>query len=120
MPRRSWLTTAPMSSRSSPPGGGDSTRQIGPSRHPGMGPVFLALNRSRRSVALDLKAPAGLEAMRRLLATADVLMHNLRPASIEGLGLGYGSVDAVRPGIVWCGMYGYGEGGPYAGRPTTI
>ncbi len=85
-----------------------------------MGPVFLAINRSRRSVALDLKAPAGLDAMRRLLATDDVLMHNLRPASIEGLGLGYGSVDAVRPGIVWCGMYGYGEGGPYAGRPTTI
>lgn len=100
------------------PGGGDTTRQIGPSRHPGMGPLFLNLNRGKRSIVLDLKQPAGLEAMRRLLAGADVFMHNLRPASIEGLGLGYEQVQAIRPGIIWCGMYGYGEGGPYAGRPA--
>ncbi|PZP93644.1 MAG: CoA transferase [Variovorax paradoxus] len=100
------------------PGGGDSTRQIGPSRHPGMGPLFLNLNRSKRSIVLDLKQPAGLEAMHLLLAGADVFVHNLRPASIKGLGLGYEQVRAIRPGIVWCGMYGYGEGGPYAGRPA--
>lgn len=100
------------------PDGGDSTRQIGPSRHPGMGPLFLNLNRGKRSVVLDLKQPAGLAAMHRLLAGADVFMHNLRPASIDGLGLGYEQVRAIRPGIVWCGMYGYGEGGPYAGRPA--
>lgn len=98
--------------------GGDSTRHIGPSRHPGMGPLFLNLNRNKRSIVLDLKQPQGLEAMQRLLAGADVFMHNLRPASIEGLGLGYEQVAALNPGIVWCGMYGYGEGGPYAGRPA--
>lgn len=100
------------------PGGGDSTRQIGPARHRGMGPLFLNLNRSKRSVVLDLKQPEGLRAMQRLLAGADVFMHNLRPASIDGLGLGYEQVQAIRPGIIWCGMYGYGEGGPYAGRPA--
>jgi crotonobetainyl-CoA:carnitine CoA-transferase CaiB-like acyl-CoA transferase len=100
------------------PGGGDSTRQIGPARHRGMGPLFLNLNRSKRSVVLDLKQPEGLEAMQRLLSGADVFMHNLRPESIDALGLGYESVEAIRPGIIWCGMYGYGEGGPYAGRPA--
>lgn len=63
------------------PGGGDSTRQIGPARHRGMGRLSLNLNRSKRSVVLDLKPSGGLEAMRRLLAGADVFMHNLRPAS---------------------------------------
>lgn len=98
--------------------GGDSTRHIGPSKNPGMGPIFLHLNRNKRSVVLDLKQPQGLEAMKRLLSQADVFMHNLRPASIEGLGLGYDQVAAWNPGIIWCGMYGYGEGGPYAGRPA--
>lgn len=81
------------------PGGGDSTRQIGPSHHPGMGPLFLNLNRGKRSVVLDLKQPAGLEAMRRLLVGADVFMHNLRPASIDGLSLGDEQVRAIRPDI---------------------
>ncbi|WP_431512775.1 CaiB/BaiF CoA transferase family protein [Variovorax sp. DAIF25] len=97
---------------------GDSTRHIGPGRNAGMGPMFLHLNRNKRSVVLDLKQPGGLAAMRRLIAEADVFIHNLRPASIERLGLDFENVSALNPRIVWCGMYGYGEDGPYAGRPA--
>ena len=97
---------------------GDSTRWIGPGRNAGMGPLFLHLNRNKRSVALDLKQPQGAAAMRRLIEDADVFIHNLRPASIARLGLDYESVSAINPRIIWCGVYGYGEGGPYAGRPA--
>ncbi|MDO9483996.1 MAG: CoA transferase, partial [Hydrogenophaga sp.] len=97
---------------------GDSTRWIGPGRHPGMGPLFLHLNRNKRSVALDLKTPQGAAAMRRLIEGADVFVHNLRPASIARLGLDYESISMINPRIIWCGVYGYGEDGPYAGRPA--
>ncbi|CAN7748358.1 CoA transferase [Acidovorax sp. LjRoot66] len=97
---------------------GDSTRWIGPGRHPGMGPLFLHLNRNKRSVALDLKSPEGAAAMRRLIEGADVFVHNLRPASIARLGLDYESISMINPRIIWCGVYGYGEDGPYAGRPA--
>ena len=97
---------------------GDSTRWIGPGRHPGMGPLFLHLNRNKRSVALDLKSPQGAAAMRRLIEGADVFVHNLRPASIARLGLDYESISMINPRIIWCGVYGYGEDGPYAGRPA--
>lgn len=97
---------------------GDSTRWIGPGRHPGMGPLFLHLNRNKRSVALDLKSPEGAAAMRHLIEGADVFVHNLRPASIARLGLDYESMSAINPRIIWCGVYGYGEDGRYAGRPA--
>lgn len=87
---------------------GDSTRWIGPGRHPGMGPLFLHLNRNKRSVALDLKSPQGAAAMRRLIEGADVFVHNLRPASIARLGLDYESISMINPRIIWCGVYGYG------------
>ena len=64
---------------------GDVTRQIGPTRHPGMGPVFLNTNRSKRSLCLDLKKPAGREAVLRLLETADVLVYNVRPQAMARL-----------------------------------
>src|SRR4026207_1221111 len=57
---------------------GDVTRQIGPTRHPGMGPVFLNTNRNKRSICLDLKKPAGRDAVLRLIAKADVLVYNVR------------------------------------------
>ena len=64
---------------------GDVTRQIGPTRHPGMGPVFLNTNRSKRSICLDLKKPAGREAVLRLLKDADVLVYNVRPQAMARL-----------------------------------
>ena len=68
---------------------GDVTRLIGPTRHPGMGPVFLNTNRSKRSIRLDLKKDAGRDALLRLVATADVLIYNVRPQAMERLRLGY-------------------------------
>jgi crotonobetainyl-CoA:carnitine CoA-transferase CaiB-like acyl-CoA transferase len=97
---------------------GDTTRWIGPSRSPGMGPLFLGLNRSKRSVAVELKTPEGREFALKLLATADVMIQNLRPASMSRLGLSYEAVSALNPRIIYCSAYGYGEEGPYAGRPA--
>ena len=97
---------------------GDVLRRAGPSRHPGMGPYFLNLNRNKRSVVLDLRKPQGADVLRSLLAQSDVLVHGLRPGSMARLGFGYEDVRAIRRSIVYCGVYGYGEAGPYAGRPA--
>lgn len=97
---------------------GDIVRQIGPTRHEGMGCVFLNTNRSKRSIALDLKQPAGRDALLRLCATADVLTYNIRPQAMQRLGLSYEEVAAVNPRIVYAGMFGYAQDGPYAERPA--
>jgi crotonobetainyl-CoA:carnitine CoA-transferase CaiB-like acyl-CoA transferase len=97
---------------------GDLVRQIGPARHEGMGPVFLNANRNKRSVVLDLKRAPGLEALQLLLRDADVLMYNVRPQAMERLGLGYEAVAAINPRIVYAGLFGFGQDGPYANRPA--
>lgn len=98
------------------PPGGDSNRQVGPARHPGMGALYLTCNRNKRSLVLDLKQDAGRRALLRLAARADVLVHNYRPAALERLGLGYEAVRAASPRIVFCGTYGYSKRGPYRDR----
>ncbi|MGY4478554.1 CaiB/BaiF CoA transferase family protein [Bradyrhizobium sp. USDA 3364] len=97
---------------------GDVTRQIGPTRHPGMGPVFLNTNRSKRSVCLDLKKPAGREAVLRLIAKADVLVYNVRPQAMARLQLGYDVVAKVNPRLIYAGVFGFGQDGPYAAKPA--
>ena len=97
---------------------GDSTRWLGRARHPGMGGPFLNLNRNKRSLALDLKQETARAALRRLVATADVLVHNMRTSAIERLGFGYGAVAGIRPDIVYCAAQGYGSAGPYRDRPA--
>ena len=97
---------------------GDVTRQIGPTRHPGMGPVFLNTNRSKRSICLDLKKPAGRDAVLRLIETADVLVYNVRPQAMARLQLGYDVVSAINPRLIYAGVFGYGQGGPYAAKPA--
>jgi crotonobetainyl-CoA:carnitine CoA-transferase CaiB-like acyl-CoA transferase len=97
---------------------GDLVRQIGPARHEDMGPIFLNTNRNKRSIVLDLKQAAGLKALRRLLADADVLMYNVRPQAMARLGLDYESVSAINPRIVYAGLFGFGQDGPYAARPA--
>ena len=97
-------------------GTGDTMRQNGLGRHPGMGPLFLQMNRSKRSIALDLKNPAGLQALLDILVGADIFLFNLRPKSIQRLKLTYEEVAKVNPGIIYCGMRGFGEGGPYADK----
>lgn len=93
--------------------GGDLVRNIGAARNPGMGPVFLATNRGKRSLEIDLKAPAGRSALLRMARGADVFMHNLRPAAAARLGLAAEAVRAVNPRIVYCALIGFGSAGPY-------
>ncbi|MEQ9125243.1 MAG: CoA transferase [Alphaproteobacteria bacterium] len=97
---------------------GDLTRLTGPSRNPGMTTNFMQLNRNKRSVVLDLKTVEGAEAMRRLLADADVFVHNMRPEPLARLGFDYEKVATFNPGIVYCNIWGFGMGGRYAGRPA--
>ncbi len=97
---------------------GDIVRGIGPTRSPGMGGIFQQNNRNKRSVVLDLKQPAGRDALLRLAATADVFVYNVRPAAMARLGLSYEALAAVNPGIVYVGAVGFGQDGPYAARPA--
>jgi len=97
---------------------GDPVRGIGPLRHPGMGAIFINCNRSKRSIVLDLKNPAGLAAVIDLLKQADVLVTNLRPQSMARLGLGYEAVSKINPRIIYTGLFGYGQSGPYAAKPA--
>ncbi len=96
--------------------GGDSMRWIGPWRHAGMGPLFLQANRNKRSVVLDLKAPAGKAAALALAAKADVLVSNVRPQGLRRLGLDYETVAGTNPSIIYCAAVGYGAGGPDSGK----
>jgi crotonobetainyl-CoA:carnitine CoA-transferase CaiB-like acyl-CoA transferase len=98
--------------------GGDSMRKVGPFRHPNMGPLYLQANRNKRSVVLDLKQAAGREALLGLVPGADVLVYNIRPQAMRRLGLDYETLAAINPGLIVCGAFGFGEGGPYAGRPA--
>lgn len=98
------------------PPGGDSMRGTGPARHAGMSAVFLGANRSKRSIVLDLKQPAGLQALLKLAAGADVLIHNVRPRAMTRLGITYAAVAAVNPRIIYCSAYGYRQDGPYAAK----
>lgn len=97
---------------------GDLVRQIGPGRHPDMGPLFLNANRSKRSITLDLKQPECRDALLRLCKSADALVYNVRPKAMARLGLSYETVSAVNPGIIYAGMFGYSQSGPYADRPA--
>ena len=97
---------------------GDVTRLIGPMRNAGMGPVFLNTNRSKRSICLDLKKDRGREAVLRLIAAADVLVYNVRPQAMERLRLGYDVVSKTNPRLIYAGVFGFGQDGPYAAKPA--
>ncbi|MBV8575806.1 MAG: CoA transferase, partial [Acetobacteraceae bacterium] len=97
---------------------GDVTRLIGPTRHPGMGPVFLNTNRNKRSICLDLKKPAGRDAVLRLIRGADVLIYNVRPQAMARLNLGYEVVSDINPRLIYAGAFGFGQDGPYAAKPA--
>ncbi len=97
------------------PDGGDFARDYDHVLH-GLSAYFAWLNRGKRSVALDLKEPAGREALGRLCERADVFVHNLAPGAVERLGFGYGETAARNPRLIWCGISGYGPDGPYRDR----
>ncbi|MES2102132.1 MAG: CoA transferase [Pseudomonadota bacterium] len=95
---------------------GDLTRHNAPGRHDGMSSLFLQLNRSKRSVVLDLKDAAGRDALLQLARGADALVCNVRPKAMARLGLGYEVLAGVNPKLVYCALVGYGQDGPYAER----
>ena len=94
---------------------GDHMRHVS-AMNRGMSASFLSCNRSKRGLALDIKSPEGLAIVRKLAATADVLVQNFRPGAIERMGLGEDIVRELRPDIVFVSISGFGETGPYAGQ----
>ena len=98
-----------------PPGVGDLSRLARYAKG-GINSTFVNCNRGKRSIQIDLSADAGRDLGLRLLAECDVAVQNMRPAVMDGLGLGYEDAAAVNPGIVYCSMSGYGPTGPYANR----
>jgi crotonobetainyl-CoA:carnitine CoA-transferase CaiB-like acyl-CoA transferase len=97
---------------------GDTTRQLGPMKNPGMGSFYLAVNRNKRSIVLDLKQPAARDVLLRLARDANVLLHNYRPQAARRLGMSYETFRAVNPGIVYVGTYGFRAAGPYGDKPA--
>ena len=97
---------------------GDVVRLIGPGRSPGMGCMFITINRGKRSIALDLKRPEARAALLRLARQADVLVTNIRPAAMARLGLDYPALREANPRLVYASVLGYGQNGPYAPRPA--
>jgi crotonobetainyl-CoA:carnitine CoA-transferase CaiB-like acyl-CoA transferase len=100
------------------PPAGDTVRGIGPMRNPGMGHIFLHVNRNKRSLVLDLKHVDGMRTFLDLVATADVLIYNIRPQAMARLGLDYERLGKMNPRLIHAGLHGYGEIGPYAGKPA--
>ena len=97
---------------------GDMMRANGVSQRPGMSSIYLALNRNKRSVVLDLKSTEGAIALRRLIADADVLVHNMRVAAVERLGFGYKAVAKLNPRLIYCLATGFGQDGPHKDKPA--
>ncbi len=95
---------------------GDVTRAWAPF-HNGWSTYFLGLNRSKKSVTLDLKSSAGATALRSLIRESDVLLENLRPGSLARIGFGYEDVAALNPRLVYCSITGYGQTGPKKDLP---
>jgi len=98
--------------------GGDDMRHVVPMRHPGMGHIYLHLNRGKKSLVLDLKNARAREALLRLVPGADVLVSNVRLPALKRLGLDYEILSAIHPALVYVNCCGFDPGGPYAGRPA--
>ena len=96
------------------PPGGDMLRATGPGGRAGAGPLFLNLNRNKRSIVLDLKRPEGKEAALKLAQSADALVYNVRPQAMKRLGLDYEAVRQLNPRIVYVGTFGFSQRGRYA------
>ncbi len=106
------------------PGKGDDCRGWGPpfvgepySSYPGESAYFIAVNRNKRSITVNLKSPEGQEIVRRLASVSDVLVENFRTGVLDKMGLGYEELHALYPRLVYCSISGYGRTGPYADWP---
>jgi len=97
---------------------GDMMRTNGVSLHRGMSSIFLALNRNKRSLCLNLATPEGAAVLRRIIPSVDVLVHNMRVEAIERLGFGYAPVAQLNPKIVYCAATGFDQDGPDRDKPA--
>jgi crotonobetainyl-CoA:carnitine CoA-transferase CaiB-like acyl-CoA transferase len=100
------------------PPAGDNTRFINAGTAEGLGGVFVNVNRGKKSVVLDLRSEEGKEALRRLIARADVFIHSMRGKAIAKLGFDYAAVKAIKPDIVYTNCYGYSRRGPDGDKPA--
>ena len=100
------------------PGVGDPTRGMPPHTIKDQSLYFMALNRNKKSLTLDLKSPQGKEIFFTLVRKSDVVMNNFTPGTMEGLGLGYEDLRKINPKIIWAAVTGYGQTGPYRERPS--
>lgn len=96
--------------------GGDDTRSMDRPSVNGESAAFMAMNRNKRGIALNLKLPAAQEALKRMAAKADVLTENYRKGTLEKLGVGYETLKKINPAIIYCSISGYGRTGPYADK----
>ena len=100
------------------PPDGDSSRQLGSTRLGGESDYYLAANRNKRSVVLDLKTPRGLAMVKALIRGADVVVENFRPGVMERLGLSYETLIVDNPGLIYCSINGFGHDGPHRDKPA--
>ncbi|WP_141005181.1 CaiB/BaiF CoA transferase family protein [Nocardioides humi] len=100
------------------PGHGDGVRDIGPFYSDGTSHYFMAINRNKRSIAIDMKTDAGRDLVLDLVAQSDVVIENFRPGVMERLGLGYDELVARRPDVIVCSISGFGRTGPMASMPS--
>jgi crotonobetainyl-CoA:carnitine CoA-transferase CaiB-like acyl-CoA transferase len=98
------------------PPGGEHTRRMELEIIPGVSASFLAVNRNKKGVTLDLKRPEGVAILKKLVQTADVLVENYRPGVASRLGVDYRALSAVNPRLIYCSISGFGQTGPYASR----
>jgi len=94
--------------------GGDDTRRMLPPDIKGEPAAYMMMNRNKRGIVLDLKKPAGREALKRLIKTADALIENYRHDTLDKLGLGYEALRKINPGLIYCALSGFGRTGPFA------
>ena len=100
------------------PGEGDQTRAWGPPWQDGQSAYYLSVNRNKRSLTLNLKAPEGVEIFRRLAAASDVVLENFRAGELNSLGIGYDVLFRLNPRLIYCSITGYGQTGPWKDRPA--
>jgi len=96
--------------------GGDDTRSMDRPKVNGESAAFMAMNRNKRGIALNLKVPAAQEALKRMVKSADVLTENYRKGTMEKLGMGYAALKTINPALIYCSISGFGRSGPYADR----
>src|SRR5690554_1404543 len=99
------------------PGGSDETRRWGPPFENNVSAYYLAANRNKKSITVDLKSAKGVEVIKRLASESDVIIHNFKTGTMERFGLGYDTLYALNPRLVYCSITGFGETGPDRNMP---